>query len=191
MWSCFLTSASCSSSFFWTFFLWLYYSLIWGVDRFDPQFTDLLTDESRILLQELIVSSNNFEFKVNRSVSRSKLLPLLLSLPLANIFDVYSSISLFLLKSSCFRNWSSFSKDFIIFVLQLTKSFSSLLNFSSYFMKTLIYGINSSNNLDFRASMRSSFDCVPARLFPIFSIDLLKKSESFSSRKMISVFTFK
>ena len=175
MWSCFLTSASCSSSFFWTFFLWLYYSLIWGVDRFDPQFTVLLTDESRILLQKLIVSSNNFEFKVNRSVSRSKLLPLLLSLPLANIFDVYSSISLFLLKSSCFRNWSSFSKDFIIFVLQLTKSFSSLLNFSSYFMKTLIYGLNSSNN--FRASMRSSFDCVPVRSFPIFSFDFLEKSE--------------
>ena len=141
------------------------------------------------MLQELIVSSNNFEFKVNRSVSRSKLLPLLLSLP--NIFDLYSSISLFLLTSPCFRNWSSSSKDFLIPVLLLTKSFSSLLNFSSYSMKTLICGINSSNNLHFRASMRSSFVCVPMRSFPIFSFDLLEESESFSSRKMISVFTFK
>ena len=52
-------------------------------------------------------------------------------LPLPNIFDVYSSISLFLLASSCFRNSSSFSKDFMISVLLLTKSFSCLLNFSS------------------------------------------------------------
>ena len=131
LWSCFLTSANCSSSFFLTFFLWSYSSLIWGVDRFDPQFTVSFTDELRILLQEWIVSSTNFEFKVDRSVSRSKLLPLLLSLPLPNIFDVYSSISLFLLASSCFRNSSSFSKDFMISVLLLTKSFSCLLNFSS------------------------------------------------------------
>ena len=46
-------------------------------------------------------------------------------------------------------------------------------------MKILIYGINSSNNLDFKASMRSSFDCVPVRSFPMFSFDLLEKSESF------------
>ena len=42
-----------------------------------------------------------------------------------------------------------------------------------------IYGINSSNNFDFRASMRSSFDYVPVRSFPMFSFDLLEKSESF------------
>ena len=42
-------------------------------------------------------------------------------------------------------------------------------------MKILIYGINSSNNLDFRASL----DCVPVRSFPMFSFDLLEKSESF------------
>ena len=46
-------------------------------------------------------------------------------------------------------------------------------------MKILIYGINSSNNLDFRASIRSSFDCVPVRPLPMFSFDLLEKSESF------------
>ena len=148
-------------------------------DRFDPKFTVLLTDEFRILLQELIVSSTNLEFKVDRSLSRSKLLPLLLSLPLPNIFYVYSSISLLSLKSSCFRNSSYLSKDFIISVLLLTKSFFCLLNFSSSVMKILIYGINSSNNLDFRASMRFTFDCVPVRLFPMFSFDLLEKSESF------------
>ena len=139
----------------------------------------LLTDEFRVLLQKLMVSSNNFEFKVDRSASWSKLLPLLLSLPLPSIFDVYSSVSLFLLISFCFRISSSFSKDFIISVLLLTKSFSCLLNFSSSFMKILIYDINSSNNLDFRALMRSSFDFVPVRSFPIFSFDLLEKSESF------------
>ena len=126
-----------------------------------------------------MVSSTNFEFKVDRSVSRSKLLPLLLSLPLPNIFDVYSSISLFLLTSFCFRNSSSFYKDFIISALLLTKLFSYLLNFSSSFMKILIYGINSSNILDFRASMRSSFDCVPVRSFLMFSFVLLEKSKSF------------
>ena len=126
-----------------------------------------------------MISSINFEFKVDRSVPRSNLLLLLLSLSLPNIFDVYSSISLFLLTSSCFSNSSSFSKDFIISVLLLTKSFSCLLNFSSSFMKILIYDINSSNNLDFRALMRSSFDFVPVRSFPIFSFDLLEKSESF------------
>ena len=88
-------SASCSSSFFLTFFLLSYSSLIWGVDRFGPEFTVLLADESRILLWKLIVLSTSFEFKVDRSVSRSKFLPLQLSLPLSNIFDVYSSISLF------------------------------------------------------------------------------------------------
>ena len=45
-------------------------------------------------------------------------------------------------------------------------------------MKILIYGINSSNNLDFRASMRSSFDCVPVTSFQMFSFDLLEKSKS-------------
>ena len=45
-------------------------------------------------------------------------------------------------------------------------------------MKILIYEVNSSNNLDFRASIRS-FDCVPVRSFPMFSFDLLEKSESF------------
>ena len=46
-------------------------------------------------------------------------------------------------------------------------------------MKILIYGINSSNNLDFRASIKSSFDFVLVRSFPMFSFDLLEKSESF------------
>ena len=141
-WSCFLTSASCSSSFFLTFFFRSHLSIISGVNRFDLQFIVLLTDESRIYLPEYMLSSTNFEFKVDRSVSRSKLLPLLLFLPLPSIFDVYSSISLFLLTRSCFTNLGSFSKDFTIFVLLLTKSFSCLLNFSSSFIKKLIYGIN-------------------------------------------------
>ena len=132
-----------------------------------------------MLLQELQVSSTNLEFKVDRSVSRSKLLPLLLSLPFPNIFDVNSSISLILLTSYCFRNSSSFSKDFIISVLLLTKLFSCLLNFSSSFMKILIYGINSSTSLDFRASMRPSFDCVPVMSFPMLPFDFLESSESF------------
>ena len=46
-------------------------------------------------------------------------------------------------------------------------------------MKILTYTINSSNSLDFRASMRSSLDCVPVRSFPMLSFDLLEKSESF------------
>ena len=47
-------------------------------------------------------------------------------------------------------------------------------------MKILIYGINSSNNLDFRASMKSSFDCVP-----MFAFDLLEKSESFKIARSV------
>ena len=126
-----------------------------------------------------MLSSTNFEFKVDRSVSRSKLLPLLLFLPLPSIFDVYSSISLFLLTRSCFTNLGSFSKDFTIFVLLLTKSFSCLLNFSSSFDKILIYGINSSYSLDFRASMKALFDCVPVKSFPMLLFDLLEISKSF------------
>ena len=136
-----------------------------------------MTDKSRILLQELMVSSTNCELKVDRSVSRSKLLPLLLSLLLPNIFDVYSSISLFLLTSSYFKNLISFSKDFIIPVLLLTKSFSCLLSFSSSFIRILIYGLNSSNSLDFRTSMRSLFESVPVSSFLMLSFDLLEKSE--------------
>ena len=124
-----------------------------------------------------MVSSTNCELKVDRSVSRSKLLPLLLSLPLPNIFDVYSSISLFLLTSSFFKNLISFSKDFIIPVLLLTKSFSCLLSFSSSFIRILIYGLNSSNSLDFRTSMRSLFESVPVSSFLMLSFDLLEKSE--------------
>ena len=124
-----------------------------------------------------MVSSTNCELKVDRSVSRSKLLPLLLSLPLPNIFDVYSSISLFLLTSSYFKNLISFSKDFIIPVLLLTKSFSCLLSFSSSFIRILIYGLNSSNSLDFRTSMRSLFESVPVSSFLMLSFDLLEKSE--------------
>ena len=48
-------------------------------------------------------------------------------------------------------------------------------------MKILIYGINSSSSLDFRASMRSSFNCVPERSFPMLSFDLLEISESFKT----------
>ena len=124
-----------------------------------------------------MVSSTNCELKVDRSVSRSKLLPLLLSLLLPNIFDVYSSISLFLLTSSYFKNLISFSKDFIIPVLLLTKSFSCLLSFSSSFIRILIYGLNSSNSLDFRTSMRSLFESVPVSSFLMLSFDLLEKSE--------------
>ena len=124
-----------------------------------------------------MVSSSNCELKVDRSVSRSKLLPLLLSLLLPNIFDVYSSISLFLLTSSYFKNLISFSKDFIIPVLLLTKSFSCLLSFSSSFIRILIYGLNSSNSLDFRTSMRSLFESVPVSSFLMLSFDLLEKSE--------------
>ena len=124
-----------------------------------------------------MVSSTNCELKVDRSVSRSKLLPLLLSLLLPNIFDVYSSISLFLLTSSYFKNLISFSKDFIIPVLLLTKSFSCLLSFSSSFIRILIYGLNSSNSLDFRTSMRSLFESVPVSSFLMLSFDLLVKSE--------------
>ena len=124
-----------------------------------------------------MVSSTNCELKVDRSVSRSKLLPLLLSLLLPNIFDVYSSISLFLLTSSYFKNLISFSKDFIIPVLLLTKSFSCLLSFSSSFIRILIYGLNSSNSLDFRTSMRSLFESVPVSSFLLLSFDLLEKSE--------------
>ena len=124
-----------------------------------------------------MVSSTNCELKVDRSVSRSKLLPLLLSLLLPNIFDVYSSISLFLLTSSFFKNLISFSKDFIIPVLLLTKSFSCLLSFSSSFIRILIYGLNSSNSLDFRTSMRSLFESVPVSSFLLLSFDLLEKSE--------------
>ena len=124
-----------------------------------------------------MVSSTNCELKVDRSVSRSKLLPLLLSLLLPNIFDVYSSISLFLLTSSYFKNLISFSKDFIIPVLLLTKSFSCLLSFSSSFIRILIYGLNSSNSLDFRTSMRSLFESVPLSSFLMLSFDLLEKSE--------------
>ena len=124
-----------------------------------------------------MVSSTNCELKVDRSVSRSKLLPLLLSLLLPNIFDVYSSISLFLLTSSYFKNLISFSKDFIIPVLLLTKSFSCLLSFSSSFIRILIYGMNSSNSLDFRTSMRSLFESVPVSSFLMLSFDLLEKSE--------------
>ena len=124
-----------------------------------------------------MVSSTNCELKVDRSVSRSKLLPLLLSLLLPNIFDVYSSISLFLLTSSYFKNLISFSKDFIIPVLLLTKSFSCLLSFSSSFIRILIYGLNSSNSLDFRTSMRSLFEAVPVSSFLMLSFDLLEKSE--------------
>ena len=124
-----------------------------------------------------MVSSTNCELKVDRSVSRSKLLPLLLSLLLPNIFDVYSSISLFLLTSSFFKNLISFSKDFIIPVLLLTKSFSCLLSFSSSFIRILIYGLNSSNSLDFRTSMRSLFESVPVSSFLMLSFDLLEKSE--------------
>ena len=124
-----------------------------------------------------MVSSTNCELKVDRSVSRSKLLPLLLSLLLPSIFDVYSSISLFLLTSSYFTNLISFSKDFIIPVLLLTKSFSCLLSFSSSFIRILIYGMNSSNSVDFRASMRSLFESVPVSSFLMLSFDLLEKSE--------------
>ena len=124
-----------------------------------------------------MVSSTSCELKVHRSVSRSKLLPLLLSLLLPNIFDVYSSISLFLLTSSYFKNLISFSKDFIIPVLLLTKSFSCLLSFSSSFIRILIYGLNSSNSLDFRTSMRSLFESVPVSSFLMLSFDLLEKSE--------------
>ena len=124
-----------------------------------------------------MVSSTNCELKVDRSVSRSKLLPLLLSLLLPNIFDVYSSISLFLLTSSYFTNLISFSKDLIIPVLLLTKSFSCLLSFSSSFIRILIYGLNSSNSLDFRTSMRSLFESVPVSSFLMLSFDLLEKSE--------------
>ena len=124
-----------------------------------------------------MVSSTNCELKVDRSVSRSKLLPLLLSLLFPNIFDVYSSISLFLLTSSYFKNLISFSKDFIIPVLLLTKSFSCLLSFSSSFIRILIYGLNSSNSLDFRTSMRSLFESVPVSSFLMLSFDLLEKSE--------------
>ena len=124
-----------------------------------------------------MVSSSNCELKVDRSVSRSKLLPLLLSLLLPNIFDVYSSISLFLLTSSYFTNLISFSKDFIIPVLLLTKSFSCLLSSSSSFIRILIYGMNSSNSVDFRASMRSLFESVPVSSFLMLSFDLLEKSE--------------
>ena len=46
-------------------------------------------------------------------------------------------------------------------------------------MKILIYGLNSSNNLDFSAWMRSSFDCVPVRSFSMFSFDIFEKSELF------------
>ena len=46
-------------------------------------------------------------------------------------------------------------------------------------MEILICGINLSNSLDFRASMRSSFDCAPVRSFPMLPFDLLEKSESF------------
>ena len=120
-WSCWLTFPGCSSSFFWMFFIWSYSSLIWGVDRFDRQSVALLTDETSILLQELTVSSTNFEFKVDRPLSRWKSLPLLLSFLLSNNFDVYSSISLFLFTGSCFRNSSSFSKDLIISVLLLSR----------------------------------------------------------------------
>ena len=107
-----------------------------------------------------MVLSTNFKFKVDRSVSRSKLL---LSLLLPNIF--YNPVSLFLLTSSCFKNSSSFSKDFIIFMLLSSKPFSCLLNFSKHFTKILICGIRSSNSLDFRALVRSSLDCVQVRLF--------------------------
>ena len=124
-----------------------------------------------------MVSSTNCELKVDRSVSRSKLLPLLLSLLLPSIFDVYSSISLFLLTSSYFTNLISFSKDFIIPVLLLTKSFSCLLSSSSSFIRILIYGMNSSNSVDFRASMRSLFESVPVSSFLMLSFDLLEKSE--------------
>ena len=124
-----------------------------------------------------MVSSTNCELKVDRSVSRSKLLPLLLSLLLSSIFDVYSSISLFLLTSSYFTNLISFSKDFIIPVLLLTKSFSCLLSFSSSFIRILIYGMNSFNSVDFRASMRSLFESVPVSSFLMLSFDLLEKSE--------------
>ena len=124
-----------------------------------------------------MVSSTNCELKVDRSVSRSKLLPLLLSLLLSSIFDVYSSISLFLLTSSYFTNLISFSKDFIIPVLLLTKSFSCLLSSSSSFIRILIYGMNSSNSVDFRASMRSLFESVPVSSFLMLSFDLLEKSE--------------
>ena len=166
MWSCFFTSAICSSRFFLKFFLWSYSSLIWGVDRFDPLFIALLTDKSRILMQELIVSSTNFELKVDRSVSRSKLLPLLLSLLLQKYFWRV-------------QFYKSFSKGFIISALLLTKSFPCLLNFSSSFNKVLIYGINSSYSLDFRASMKSLFDCVPVKSFTMLLFDLLEISKSF------------
>ena len=126
-----------------------------------------------------MVSSTNFEFKVDRSLSRSKSLPLLLSLLLLNNFDVNSSLSLFLLMSPYFRNSSSFSKDSIISMLLLSMSFSCLLNFNSCFMNILIYGINLSNSWDFRASMRSSLDYVPVRSFQMLSFYLLEKSELF------------
>ena len=64
-------------------------------------------------------SSTNFEFKVDRSVSRSKLIPLLLFLPLPNNFEMYSSVRLILLTSPCFRNSSSFSKDFFNFCVTM------------------------------------------------------------------------
>ena len=102
-----------------------------------------------------------------------------------NIFDVYSSTSVFLLTSSCFRNSSSFSKDFISSVLLLTKSFSCLLNFSSSFDKILIYGINSSYSLDFRASMKALFDCVPVKSFPMLLFDLLEISKSFKIARSV------
>lgn len=74
----------------------------------------LLYNESYNLLQVLIASSNNFDFKVDSSVSRSKLLALLLSSLLPNMFYVYNSISLFLFPFFFF-NSSSFSKDFVFF----------------------------------------------------------------------------
>ena len=133
-----------------------------------------------------MVSSTNFKFKVHRSVSRSKSLLLLLSLLLPNIF--YSPVSLFLLTSSCFRNSSSFSKDFIIFMLLLFKSFSCLLNFSKPFTKILIWGIRSSNSFDFRALVRSSLDCVRGRSFTMLSFDFWRNWNNLKLQHQLSRF---
>lgn len=61
----------------------------------------LLIDESNILLQASIISSANFELKVEGSASRSKLLPLL-SLLLPNIFEVCNFMFIFV---SIFLFW--------------------------------------------------------------------------------------
>ena len=125
-----------------------------------------MTDESSLLLQKMIVLSTNFEFKVVRSVSKLKSLPLLLFVLWASIFDMCSIISLFFLTGSCFRNLNSYSKDFIIPMLLLSKSFS----FCSSFMKILICGISSPFSSDFRVLKKSALGCIQVRSFPLIEV---------------------